>query len=358
MFTNKFIVLFLIFLAPTIVIAANNAYQQHNLVSDGFAAADFTDANMVNPWGLAFLPTGTNWINANGSGKSIVINGLGLEGLTVNMPIDPTMGNSVTPTGIAANNTSGWVITNGSKSGVALFLFSTENGQILGWSPMVEPNMAIIAVNNSTAGAVYKGLTIAADGKQSYLYATNFYSGAVEVYDADFMPVVKPNAFMDPQIPKDFAPFGIQNINGNIYVTYAQQDADKHDNISGPGLGYVDVFDTNGKLLQRVAANGPLNAPWGLALAPANFGEFSNALLIGNFGDGKINAIDLVSKQFMGNLAGVNGGPLILDGLWAISFGNGFKDQPPNFLFFTAGLADETHGLYGFIAPLEESASL
>ena len=161
-------------------------------------------------------------------------------------------------------------------------------------------------------------------------------------------------AFNDPAIPDGFAPFGIQAIGGNLYVTFAKQDADRHDDVAGKGLGYVDVFDPNGKLIDQFVSKGPLNAPWGLALAPAGFGEFNGSLLVGNFGDGRINAFDLSTGKHLGALKGQDNHPIEIDGLWGLAFGNGFNGQSVNTLFFTAGPGDEEHGLYGRIDPLPE----
>jgi uncharacterized protein (TIGR03118 family) len=205
------------------------------------------------------------------------------------------------------------------------------------------------------AGAQYKGLALSAGGNGQLLYATDFHNGKIDVWNSSFAPVTLPaGAFSDPKIPAGFAPFGIQAINGNLYVTYAKQDADRHDDVAGKGLGYVDVFDPNGQLLDRFVSKGPLNAPWGLALAPAGFGEFSNTLLVGNFGDGRINAFDLVSGKHLGALKGADGKALAIDGLWGLAFGNGLNDQPVNTLFFTSGPDDEEHGLYGRIDALPE----
>ena len=197
-------------------------------------------------------------------------------------------------------------------------------------------------------GAIYKGIALSAGGTGQLLYATDFHNGRVDVFDNTFAPVTLPaGAFTDPQLPSGYAPFGIQAISGNIYVTYAQQVAGSNDEAHGPGLGVVDVYDPNGVLLNRVATHGNLNAPWGIAMAPAGFGKFSNSLLIGNFGDGTINAYDPKNFTPQGQLKGQDHKPLKIDGLWGIAFGNGFVDQPVNTLFFAAGPDDENHGLYG-----------
>ena len=323
-------------------------YQQRNLVSDGFVAAEHTDANLVNAWGIAFNPFGFVWVSDNGTGLSTLYDGAGVpQSLVVTIPpaAGATTGN---PTGIVFNGSRSFVVTKGAASGAAAFIFATEDGVIAGWNPTVDPTHAILVKDNSATGALYKGLALSAGGNGLLLYATDFHNGKIDVWDGTFTPVtLAPGAFTDPAIPKGFGPFGIQAINGNLYVTYAKQDADRHDDVQGKGLGYVDVYDPNGTLLYRVASKGKLNAPWGLALAPAGFGLFANSLLVGNFGDGRINAYDLASGDWLGELKGADNKPIQIDGLWGLAFGNGFNGQPVNTLFFTAGPGDEAHGLYG-----------
>jgi len=262
------------------------------------------------------------------------------------------------PTGIVYNGSTGFVVTqptppcniNPCPSGPALFIFATEDGFIARWNTTADAANAIVVANGS-AGAVYKGLALSAGGNGSLLYATDFHNNKIDVFDSAFAKVTNlpAAAFTDPKIPAGFAPFGIQAINGNLYVTYAKQDADAHDDVAGKGLGYVDVYDSNGNLIDRVASKGPLNSPWGLALAPAGFGDFSNSLLVGNFGDGRINAFDLATGHSLGALKGADGKPITIDGLWGLAFGNGFLGQPVNSLFFTAGSNGESDGLYGRI---------
>lgn len=351
------IMLILTIIAPALVFAATPTtvtittlpYQVHYLVSDGNIAADHTDTNLVNPWGLAFGVTNPVWVANNGSGTSTIYDGQGnILPLVVTVPsANPSV--LGTPTGMVFNNTTGFVITSNGKSAAAAFIFATEDGTISGWAPSVNQTSAIIAVDNSATNAVYKGLARGADGKNAFLYATNFYNGTVDIFDSQFKPVNIPGAFVDPSLPQGYAPFGIQNINGDIYVTYAKQDATKHDEVKGEGLGAVDVFDAKGRFIKHLAVGGKLNAPWGVALAPASFGNFSNHLLVGNFGDGKINGYNLGTNAFVGQLTDARGKVISLDGLWGIAFGNGFNNQPTDTLFFTAGPSDEAHGLYGTI---------
>jgi uncharacterized protein (TIGR03118 family) len=258
------------------------------------------------------------------------------------------------PTGAVFNGSTGFVVRSGSSSGAARFLFASEAGIISGWSPTVPPGPPIPSMQAQTAvtvpGAIFKGLAIADTGSGPQIYATDFHGGRVDVWDENFQPVKRPGAFQDSRIPSGFAPFGIQTVNGTIVVTYAKQGPGGVDDVAGPGLGFVDVYDTAGVLLRRFARRGPLNAPWGIALAPQGFGSASGALLIGNFGDGRINAYDPVSARGLGPLRDTHGRRITIDGLWALEFGNGVLASQQT-LVFTAGPADETHGLLGEIKP-------
>lgn len=327
-----------------------SGYTQRNLVSDGAITAEHVDANLVNAWGVAFNPTGFLWVANNGTGTSTLYDGDGnAQTLVVAIPA-PGATSGGTPTGIVFNGTNAFNVTANATSGSAKFIFVTEDGIIAGWAPTVDGTHAITAVDNSaTTGAVYKGVALSAGGNGPLLYAADFHNATIDVFDGTFAKVAPATAtaFTDRFLPKGFAPFGIQAIGGDIYVTYAQQDADKHDEVDGRGLGFVDVYDPSGVLLRRLAARGPLNAPWGVALAPAGFGAFSNAILVGNFGDGRINAYDPVFGFWLGQLRGTNRQPIQIDGLWGIAFGNGFADQPVNTLFFASGPGGEAHGLYG-----------
>jgi len=269
-------------------------------------------------------------------------------------PTDVSGGN---PTGIVFNASSGFTVSNGTTTGPSRFLFATEDGLIAGWAPNVDVTHALRAVDNSASGAAYKGLALSAGGSGQLLYATDFHNAKIDVFDSKFAPVSMPaGAFVDPHVPSGFAPFGIQAINGDVYVTYAKQDAEMHDDVHGPGLGYVDVYDPNGKLLHRIATRGLLNAPWGLAVAPAGFGRVGGKLLVGNFGDGRINAYDIASGQPLGTLRDIQNRPIEIDGLWGIAFGSGSASQPVDTLFFAAGPGDEAHGAYGRIDAVATSS--
>jgi uncharacterized protein (TIGR03118 family) len=341
--------------APALADDHDNAYQVHNLVSDGFLPADHTDQNLVNAWGIALNPTGPAWIADNGSGLSTLYDGAGMPlSLVVQIPT-PTANTGGNPTGIVFNPvnaaTSFPVSLNGGTAGGSRFIFATEDGVIAGWAPSVDGTHAVVAVDSSSNNAVYKGLTISGNGSTQLLYATDFHNARIDVFDNTWKPAtLAAGAFVDPKIPTGYAPFGIQAIGGNIYVTYAKQDAAGHDDVHGPGLGFVDVYDPNGVMLHRVATHGRLNAPWGIALAPAGFGKFSNSLLIGNFGDGRVNAYDTKNYTPRGQLDGVQ-----VDGLWGLAFGNGFAGQSVNTLYFTAGPGDEAHGLYGRIDAIPQT---
>lgn len=342
----------LVFSITTFSYADNGLYQTHMLVSDGTRPALHIDPNLKNPWGIAFGTTNPVWIANNGSATSTIYDGLGVPAqLVVTIP-SAKLNVMGTPTGIVFNNTSFWVVVRNGKSAPATFIFATEDGTISGWSPTVDLHKAVITVNNSMKRAKYTGLTRGANGLSAYLYAANFSGGKVDIFDENFKQVNIPTAFIDPNLPQGYAPFNVQNINGDIYVLYGKQNADKTDVVVGDGLGIVNVFDAKGRFIRRVITGGKLNAPWGISLAPLNFGAVSNELLIGNFGNGKINAFNLKDYSWDQTLKGSNGYPIYIDKLWGLSFGNGFKNQFTNVLYFTAGPNDEQNGSYGTISPI------
>ncbi len=339
------LVLMLVLAGP----AAAQFYAQHNLVSDGAVPADLVDPNLVNAWGLVSSPTSPWWISDNGTGRSTLYNvSTGAIPLIVTVP--GAGGHQSAPTGVVFNGGTGFVVSNGGGTTAARFIFASEDGTISGFRGVP----VVIAVDHSASGAVYKGLAIASASSGDFLYATNFHAGTVDVFDSHFNPVHMPGAFTDPTLPEGYAPFGIRNLGGTIYVTYALQDADKHDDVPGEGHGFVNAFDTAGNLIRRVASKGQLNSPWGLALAPADFGFFSGDLLVGNFGNGRIHAFDPAKLtgqgefQHRGPLHAADGPPIKIDGLWALAFGSGSPASGPmNTLFFTAGPLEEQHGLFG-----------
>ncbi len=336
--------------------ASQGFYQQTNLVSDLPGVARVTDPHLVNAWGIVHSATSPFWISDNGTGVSTLYNGAGTPFppaaplvVTIPPPGGSPAGTTAAPTGVVFNGTAGFRVSNGTMSGVALFIFSTEDGTISGWSPAVDLHNAILAVDKSQASpdAVYKGLAIGSNASGTFLYATNFRAGTVDVFNSQFHQVSLAGSFSDPNLLPGYAPFGIANLGGNLYVTYALQNAAKHDDVAGPAHGFVDIYDTNGNLIQRLVTRGRLNSPWGLAMAPATFGRFSNDLLVGNFGDGRVNAVDLATGDFLGQLRDANNTPITIDGLWGLDFGNDANAGPKTTLFFTAGINGEADGLFG-----------
>ena len=324
-------------------------FTQTNLVSDVPGLAKVTDPNLVNPWGMALGTNSGLWISENGSGQAESFDGTGAVLMpAVTIPPPPAARGMSTPTGVATNGTNGFIIHSAGVSGPAVELFATEDGTIAGWNSTVDATHAVIAVDRSGAGAVYKGLAIGFNGSGAFLFVTNFHAGTVDVFDSNFNPVTTSGGFVDPNIPAGFAPFGIASINAKLYVTYAKQKPDKHDDQPGAGNGFVDVFDTRGNLLRRFITQGQLNSPWGMAWSPfQGFGPFGGALFVGNFGDGSINVFDFESGQFIGTVNDSTGTPIQIPGIWALEFGLGVARTSSNTLFFTAGIADEQHGLFG-----------
>jgi uncharacterized protein (TIGR03118 family) len=328
-----------------------NSYLQVNLVSDLPGVAASQDPDLVNPWGIVATATSPFWINDNGTGLSTLYTGNGTKlGLTVTIP--PPMGGTPpsAPTGIVAG------------FGGAAFVFDTEDGTISSWAPSNMPITAAALQVTSPAGSVYKGLATGTNGSNSLLYATNFGLGRIDVFDSSFHPTTVGGGFTDPNLPAGYAPFGIENVNGSLYVSYALQDAAHHDDVSGAGHGFIDVFNTNGVLLQRLVTQGALNSPWGLALAPSSFGPFSGDLLVGNFGNGEIHAYNPTTGALLGALDDGSGNPLVIQGLWGLDFGNGAASGSLDSLYFTAGIPGpgmvEDHGLFGELLATPEPAPL
>ncbi len=320
-----------------------NAYTQHNLVSD-LPGSGHADSNLVNAWGLDRAPGGPWWVNGNGSGLSLIYDGTGNTISAVSpVSVPAPDGTTGTPTGIVYNPTLGFQLGNFMP---AYFLFATEDGTILGWNPLMDLHHALIKVNNSGA-AVYKGITWALMADQPTLYAANFRQGRVDVFDSSFHAVTMPaGAFQDPAIPAGFAPFNVQEIGGDIFVTFAMQDSAKHDDVAGVGVGYVDRFTADGKLLMRLQHGDWLNSPWAVVHAPAEFGRLSSRILIGNFGSGQIAAFNAQTGKFIDMMTGPDNRPVTIDGLWGLKFGG-------NTLFFTAGIQGEAHGLFGTLTAAE-----
>lgn len=351
----------------------SSRYVVTNLASDiPTLTPNPADPVLQNAWGVAFTPGASPfWISDNATGCSTLYDGAGVKAaLQVKLPLpggsvpatackhfDPKNPPNLTPaapTGLVWNPTSGFLVPGTSLP--AVFIWDTEDGTISAWAGGLSPaDQAVLAVDNpnTTNGAVYKGLVFGVNAKNGVLlFATNFRAGTVDVFDHTYSKITTDGGFADPRIPAGFAPFGIQNINGDLFVTYAKQNAQKHDDVAGPGNGFVDVYDTDGHLLRRFASRGPLNSPWGVARASYAFGRFSGDVLIGNFGNGEVNAFDS-DGEFRGTLRDVKGKPLVIDGLWMLTLGGG-KNSSSDRLYFTAGINGETDGLFGTITPASD----
>jgi uncharacterized protein (TIGR03118 family) len=332
-------------------------YLQTNLISDLPGMAHTTDPNLINPWGVTFLGNGPFWVADNNSGLATVYDGNGNPfpaGSPIVVTIPPPTATPTTtaaPTGIVANSTSDFVVKSGGNSGPATFIFATEDGTISAWNQTVNPTAAILEVDNpnTTTGSVYKGLAMGSNSSGNFLFATNFRLGTIDVFDKTFTKTTLSGHFIDPSLPAGFAPFGIQNIGGQLFVSYAKQDPAKqnHDDLGGPGNGFIDIFDTNGNLVKRLVSQGTLNSPWGMVIAPSGFGELSNDLLVGNFKGGQIDAYNPTTGTFLGQLKDSAGNTVVIPGLWSLVFGNGGTAGDPHTLFFSAGIQKEAHGLFG-----------
>jgi uncharacterized protein (TIGR03118 family) len=349
-----------------------NTDSNANLTALGYPATNNPDnPDLINPWGISHSPTSPFWLSDNGAGLTTLYNGTGVKQalvVTIAPPLSPPPGfTNSSPTGQVRNGVvpTGFNVTKGANTGPSSFIFATEDGTISGWNPSVDGTHSIIAVDKSAiptaaTGAVYKGLAIAPD--QSLLYAANFRAGTVEVYDPTFRQV---NTITDPTVPAGYAPFNVQVLNGKLYVSFALQNAAMHDDVAGAGHGFVDVFNLDGTGMKRLISNGVLDSPWGLDIAPSGFGAFANDLLVGNFGDGTIDAFDPTTGAFLGELTDSNGNPIVIEGLWALDNGNNGTGFDPNNVYFTAGLPTfgvpdsiESAGLFGDIAFVPEPGSL
>ena len=346
------------------------------LVSNLANTAPTQDPVLQNAWGIAFTAAGSPfWVNDNQTGCSTLYLGNGTKvALQVSIPLpgnvvpagschavdpkNPLNPAPATPTGIIWNPSASFLVP-GTKI-PAVFIFATEDGTVSAWAGgLTPPTNAVLAVDNSmapsaAAGAVYKGLVFGLSAKGGLLYATNFRGGTVDVFGPSatggmYTPVATDGGFVDPKIPAGYAPFGIANIDGDLFVTYAKQDAAKHDDVAGPGHGFVDVFDTDGHLLRRFEDRGALNSPWGVTRASFAFGRLSGKILVGNFGNGRINAFSS-DGRFIEELKGTHGRPIVIDGLWALTLGGGGSSSSDT-LYFSAGPNGETNGLFGTITP-------
>ena len=337
-----------------------STYVRTNMVSDNTSVvpAPIEDPRLVNSWGMAFGPTGEFWINDNGSGLSTLYSYDPTTGLVDIIP-EPSVvvpppsnepGVTAAPTGIVFNNNNAF--SSNPQFDGDLFIFDTEDGTLSGWQPSFGNNAAL-RVDNPQApnGAVYKGLALGSNNGKMELFATNFRNGTVDVFDVNYNKVTLPkNAFVDQKIPAGYAPFGIANINSTLYVSYALQDGFKHDDVKGPGHGFIDQYMTSGKLIRRFASRGRLDSPWGMVMAPnVGFGIASAHILVGNFGDGGISIFDPATGIWQGFISDSSGDSISPDGLWSLAFGNGAEAGPTTTLFFTSGPNAEADGLFGKI---------
>ena len=333
-----------LFAMPASAAAVSGRYTVTALVSNNGVPGTPVDARLLNAWGLVAGPGTPWWVSDNGADFSTLYNATGVK-RNLNVSVDGA------PTGIVFNGASTSFRVGPSNAG-AVFIFATEGGTIAGWNPSLG-TAAEVKVDSSGAGAIYKGLAIATTATGPQLYATDFHNARIDVVNATWVAVTPSGGFVDPKIPAGYAPFGIQTIGARIFVTYAKQGPGAKDEIDGQGLGFVDAFDTDGNLLISVAQHGQLNAPWGLALAPASFGRFGGDLLVGNFGDGHVNAYQEMpggTFELIGALRTSDGRKLVIDGLWALQFGHGtVNNGPVDTLFFTAGPNGEADGLFGTI---------
>ena len=333
-----------LFAIPASAVAVPGTYTVTALVSNNGAPGTTVDERLVNAWGLVAGPATPWWVSDNGADFSTLYLASGVK-RNLNVSVDGA------PTGIVFNGDSASFRVGPSDAG-APFIFATESGTIAGWNPSLG-TAAEVMVDSSAAGAIYKGLAIATTATGPQLFATDFHNARIEVFDATWAAVTPAGGFVDSKIPAGYAPFGIQTIGTRIFVTFAKQGPGAKDDLHGQGLGFVDAFDTDGNLLVRVAQHGQLNAPWGLALAPAGFGRFGGDLLVGNFGDGHVSAFQEMPDgtfELIGALRTADGRKLVIDGLWALQFGHGTANNGPiDTLFFTAGPNDESDGLFGTI---------
>lgn len=350
-----------------VLASSNLAFSQHytqtNLVSNT-GVAPVNDPNLQNAWGLVAGPGTPWWVSNNAGGTETLysVNAAGTAAsvvpLVVTVPSAPSLpATTGSPTGVMFNGSpTDFLLAPGAR---AIFIFVTEDGTVSGWNPGVQPTTAVVKVDNSQKpnaanGAVYKGSTIAEINGQKFILAANFRSGRVDVFDTNFKQIrISEDAFEDEELRENgFAPFNIQGVGPNIYVTYAKQDAAKHDPVGGAGLGFVNVFSPRGRRLQRLEHGPWMNAPWGVVWATQHFGEFTNTILIGQFRGGTVAAFNPVTGRFLGNMLNPDGSTLNIDGLWALRFGNDAAAGPATTLFFTAGPNGEVNGLFGTLTPI------
>ncbi len=329
-------------------VVAGTDFQVANLIADRPNIAPTTDPDLLNPWGLSSAPGGPLWVANNGTGTSTVYdpNSFAKLGLTVTIPAADGGVGAPTGTVFTSATLNNFLVSQNGKTGHSLFLFDTEDGTISGWAPSVNGTQAIIAVNDSATGASFKGLTIVPVQHSQNLFAADFVNGRVDMFNGQFQSL---GSFTDASLPAGYAPFNVQTLNGQVYVAFAKR-GDGKDEVDGHGLGYIDIYTTHGQFLRRLVASGPLNSPWGLAIAPASFGEFAGALLVGNFGSGVIEAFNPTTGAYLGVLKD-NGKAIVIPGLWALAQG------PDGEVIFSSGPNGEANGLVGAVRPAMAAAS-
>jgi uncharacterized protein (TIGR03118 family) len=332
-----------------------NAVRQVNLVSDVPGAAQLTDPDLVNAWGLALGPTSPLWVADNGTDKATLYTGgqrgspVAKAGLVVDIPSsEPPNGGA--PTGQVFNGTSDFVLHTGGKTGPARFLFAGEDGDLIAWNGTGDATKAVVVAH--VDGAVFKGLALLQTKAGPFLLVTNFRDDRIEIFDKDFTHVSAPRAFRSKGIPAGFAPFNVAVIGNRVFVTYAKQDADKEDDVAGPGNGFINTFSSHGRFLSHFARRGVLNSPWGMTIAPDDFGKFEGKLLVGNFGDGRIHVFNPRNGDLLATLRRPSGSPIEIDGLWALLPGTDVAGGRHN-VWFSAGPDDESHGLLGLLEAVD-----
>lgn len=333
-------------LLPSAPLRADFAFRQKNLVSDLPGLAAHTDSHLVNPWGISSGPTSPFWVSDADAGVSTLYNSSG-NPIPLVVAIPNPAGGAASPTGQVFNSGTGF---NGDR-----FIFATEQGSIAGWRGPLGTTAETLH-DQTGSGASYKGIAIGDVGGNTYLYAADFGRGIIDVVPSTGAPAL-PGTFTDPGLPAGYSPFNVQNVGDSLYVTYAKVEEGGDEEEAGAGLGFVDKYDLNGNFLMRVASNGVLNAPWAVTMAPDTFGQFGGKLLVGNFGDGTINAFDPTSGDLLGSLKDEHGNPLVIEGLWGLKFGNGGAGGKLGTLYFAAGIDEEAHGLFGSLAPVPEAST-
>jgi uncharacterized protein (TIGR03118 family) len=336
------------------------SYIATDLVSDQPGVAPVTDPTLINAWGLAVPASGGNfWVSSGGGDVSEVYGDT--EPITPSLKVAIPNGE---PTGQVFNGTSDFAVSDGMHSGPAFFIFAAESGTVSGWNPDVgvatgamPPSVTAEVGFKASDDAIYKGIALAQSGGANYLYATDFHNGKIDVLDSQFHLAHLAGSFTDPNLPAGYAPFNVAAINGKLYVSYALQDDDAEDDVPGPGHGFISVFDTSGNFEKRLVTGGDLSSPWGMVVAPDEFGQFSHDLLVGNFGDGRIHAYDPATGDEIGTLNRAPGHPLVIDGLWGLAFGNGSGAGEADDLYYAAGPGDESHGVFGEISAQPQNAS-